>query len=134
VYTLILQSILHYYSSIVTVYIALLWHRQVCVVSFNCSVTKLSDQFFSNQVLLKLEPPSGRVFPTPSGGRMVSHPHREPTALSYLLPLSRHTSSPTPTDPKATLPSQCHPTTQPKPPKPATTSYTKQATVFLYTP
>ena len=36
------------------------------------------------------------------------------------------------TDPKA-LPSQCHPTTQPKPPKPATTSYTKQATVFLYT-
>ena len=60
-------------------------------------------------------------------GRVVSHPHREP----MLLPLSRHASSQTPTDPKAFLPSQCHTT---KTTKPATFSYTKPATVFLYTP
>ena len=30
---------------------------------------------------------------------LACHPHREPMLLSYLLPLSRHASSPTPTDP-----------------------------------
>ena len=41
-------------------------------------------------------------------GRMVAI-RRDPRVLSYLLPLSRHTS-----DKKAFLPSQCHPTTIPK--------------------
>ena len=59
-----------------------------------------------SQALLELEPPSGRVFPhalwwRSMGGRMVMPPHREPMLLSYLLPLSRHASSQTPTDPKA---------------------------------
>ena len=63
--------------------------------------------------LLELEPPSGRLFPTLCGGEWSCHPYREPTVLSYLLPLSRHASTQTPTDPKASLPSQCHPTTTP---------------------
>ena len=40
-------------------------------------------QVVSRQALLKLEPPSGRVFPTFRGGRMVSHTDREPMLLSY---------------------------------------------------
>ena len=35
------------------------------------------------------------------GGEWSCHPHREPMLLLYLLPLSRHASSQTPTDPKA---------------------------------
>src|SRR5271168_3493360 len=44
-------------------------------------------------------------FPCLVGWRMVSHPHREPKVLSYLLPLSRHTLSPTPTQRQLCLPS-----------------------------
>ena len=51
----------------------------------------------------------------------------------YLLPLSRHTSSQTPTDPKAFLPSQCHPTTPPKPPNPLLLAIPNQPPYF-YTP
>jgi hypothetical protein len=40
----------------------------------------------SGQALLELEPPSGRVFSHALlGGRMVSHPYREPMMLSCLL-------------------------------------------------
>ena len=35
-----------------------------------------------------------KFFPCFVGGRMVSHPHREPKVLSFLLPLSRHASLP----------------------------------------
>ena len=66
------------------------------------------------------------------GRRVVSHPHREPMLLSYLLPLSRHASSQTPTDPKAFLPSQCHPTTPPKPPNPLLLAIPNQP--YFYTP
>jgi hypothetical protein len=45
------------------------------------------------RALLELEPQWSKFFPRFRwGGRMVSHPHREPT-LSSLLPLSRHASS-----------------------------------------
>ena len=86
------------------------------------------DEDWTDQVLLKFEPPSGQSFPTPYG-RMVSHPHREPTAL--LLPLSRHTSSPTPTDLKAT---SCLPSvTLPHHPNPLPQGIPNQPPYF-YTP
>ena len=51
--------------------------------------------------------------------------------LYTLPPLSRHALSQTTTDPKAFLPSQSHPTTPPKPPKPSTYSYTKPVAMFF---
>ena len=75
-----------------------------------------------------------KFFPRFVGGRMVSHPHREPKVLSFLLPLSRHASSPLlPTRKHLCFPSVTLPHHQ-KPPKPSTSSYTKPATVFTYTP
>ena len=75
------------------------------------------------QVLLELEPPLGRVFPTPCGREERSAIRTESQRRSR-----------TPTDPKTTMPSQS--VTLPyhqNHPKPATTRYTKPATVFLYT-
>ena len=77
----------------------------------------------------------GRVFPTPfcrglEWSAMRTERLREPIMLSY-LPLSRQASSQTPTDPKAFLQSQCHPTT-PSTGKPSTLSYTKPATVLYF--
>ena len=46
------------------------------------------------QVLLNSNHHLVKFFPRFVGGRMVSHPHREPKVLSFLLPLSRHASSP----------------------------------------
>ena len=88
-------------------------------------------------LLTKLEPPSGRVFSHVLWERMVSHTDREPMLLALILwlPLSRLASSQTPTDPMASLLSQCHPTTPPHhQPNPYTYSYTKPATAIHWHP
>ena len=63
----------------------------------------MSKQLVDVQALLELEPPFG-------GENGQQYAQRAKGALN-LLPLSRHASSQTPTDPKP-LSSQCHPTTR----------------------